>query len=217
MADCDVIYEDIARDCNGSIGGIKSVRVINGSEIESITVDEANPCIITAITLAEGSTFAPWKIEKNSSSFTVPQPVTRESGYKGYNPTITVVISKMTDEKNCELMKLDSDTGVFLVRDKNDIWWLLGWDEDPVSRGMEKNDGSEAGTGTAESDLNGYTISLIQYTNRYPYRVSDAAIASLGITAARSSALQAKAIDVPVVAEVEKSTSKTTKKVAEAA
>lgn len=179
--DCCSVYNGFDRDCSNSTGGLRSFRAISGCDIETVTFDEST-CMITGITLAENTSFAKYPIAPESSNFEVTQTTDRTVGFGNYETSLTVIIPKMTGERNCEMQKFDGNDSVELVQDNNYRWWLLGWDtQDPDNIGMWKGDSTTAQTGTALTDLNGYTLNLIHYTDRYPYEVSRDVLVTLGI------------------------------------
>lgn len=189
MTDCDVTYNSIERDCAGSVGGIKSLRIIDRNSITAFT---QQTCVITDMTLADGSAFVKYGIARESSSFTSTDSYDLTTGVHSVQTDVVAVLAKMTGEKNCELKKFVSGTAVALIQDNNNKWWLIGVDDEFDEYALTLGDGSNATTGTARTDLNGYNLTLSHFTNHYPYEVSQDVIDSLNLNGGGAAPASAK-------------------------
>lgn len=179
--DCDVTYNGIERDCEGSVGGLKALWFINRNSITDITFNEALACEVSAMTLAEGTSFAKFGIQPLSSSFTTTVNVDLPSGTEEYETAIVAVFKRMTAEKNCELQKFSAGNAAAIAKDANNRYWLIGVDTNEDDYAIELGDGSTASTGTARTDMNGYTLNLVHYTYHYPYEIPQSVIDTLGL------------------------------------
>jgi len=65
------------------------------------------------------------------------------------------------------MMGLCMDETNVVVKDSNGKYWYLGWDE-PVS-----NSAATGVTGTAATDLNGYTVTLKDDSTQFPREIAD--------------------------------------------
>lgn len=191
--DCDVTFNGFPRDCENSVGGIVALYFIDRNDITSITFDTENTCLITGLTLAEDAAFAKFGIQPQTSNFETATSNDVTTGTTPFETTLTAVFKRMTAEKNCELQKFSSGTAVAMAKDANRNYWLIGVDGNDDDYALEWGD-STSGTGTARTDLNGYTIALVHSTYHYPYQVAQSVIDTLfGTNSAQSSTAKVSA------------------------
>lgn len=194
--DCDVTYNGFERDCEGSIGGVKAMWFINRNSITNVTLSDApdSDCnnLVTAMTLATGTSFAKFGIQPLTSSFTTTVNNDIAAALNNYETAIVAGFVGMTAQKNCELQKFISGNAVAIVKDNNNRYWLIGVDGNNDDYALELGDGTTATTGTARGDANGYTLNLIHYTNHYPYEITQEVIDSLGLYPASPAGTAAK-------------------------
>jgi hypothetical protein len=80
---------------------------------------------------------------------------------------------KMETSKRLQMMALLMNECVAIVKDCNGKYWYLGYDNP-----LEASAGT-ASTGTANTDLNGYDITLTDTSRELPYEVDSTALASI--------------------------------------
>ena len=155
-------------DCRESVGGIKEVYILGDRSDITFPITIANDAI-TAIALKEGSDkFLPYKFRKQTGSMVSTINTSEENGTTFVQTDVTLVFHKMEAKKRLEISALMVGDCAMLVKDGNDKYWFLGFDE-PVTLTA-----GTAGTGTAKGDKNGYDLTLTDLSNTLPYEVSKA-------------------------------------------
>lgn len=165
MACTQYSLKGIARGCKESVGGIVKVWV--------------NPDYDTArssVSLAEGDTAQAkvttpdtkgWKVFnffKNTGSMTSTLNVSDNAG-SSFTTEVSLTFMKQDSAKRLEMLGLLLGQCMVIVKDANGKYWVLGWDS-PV----EASAGT-AVTGTASTDLNGFTVTLKDDSKLLPYEV----------------------------------------------
>jgi hypothetical protein len=144
-----LINSAIALDCMNAMGGLKTAYFLAG-EITNTTVTAGE---ITAIT-GSGS-FYEFALAKDTAFFSEAINVSNTAGTVFYEGVLTIVLQKMDAEKRNQILLLaqNRDLRIAFV-DQQDITWVMG-----LTRGAVMS-ASNAATGTAVADLNGYTLSF---------------------------------------------------------
>lgn len=155
----------IARGCKDSCGGIVKVWV-------NADYDTAR----SSVSLAEGDTGQAkittpdtngWKVFnffKNTGSMTSTLNVSDNAG-SSFTTEVSLTFMKQDSAKRLEMLGLLLGQCMVIVKDANGKYWVLGWDS-PV----EASAGT-AVTGTASTDLNGFTVTLKDDSKLLPYEV----------------------------------------------
>lgn len=100
------------------------------------------------------ATIYPFKTAKNVSSWT--EETSTANGMMLHTQTVTLVFQKMSSAKRLRLELLAQNRSlVIFVKDKNGKIWMVG-----RQNGAELTTNA-AGSGTAASDLNGYTVTFV--------------------------------------------------------
>lgn len=168
---CSQTLSGIARDCHSSMGGIRRVLMANKDDVSAITVTSD---VISAITMANSAKFKEYLFRRGTGSLTSAYQVSDTTGNNGVQSDLVMVFSRLETAKRIEITALAHADAVAIVEDCNGKYWFLGYDE-PLSIA----DGSNAVTGTARADLNGYNVTLRDYSLELPYEVDDTVIAGL--------------------------------------
>ena len=168
MAYCSQTLAGIQLDCSTSLGGIKTVYIANYSDVEQPTVGEGG--IITAITMIGGAKFKPYQFRKQTGSMASTLNVDEQAGINYVSTELSLVFSKMETAKRLEMSALAVGQLAVIVKDSNNKYWYLGYD-DYVSATA-----GGANTGTAKGDQNAYTLTLKDESDTYPFEVSEAAV-----------------------------------------
>ena len=181
MACTSITLRGIVQDCNGNLGGVSEVWLINRDSVSAVTVSSAYTIngfsgvpMISAITLATGASFVHFYVRKNTSSMTSTLNV-NDNGSSYVTTELNLVFARMDAQKRLEMNALAKEDIAALVKDANGTWFYLGYDN-PVT--------SSAGTGETgvqKSDNNQYTSTLLDDSTEYPYIVDPAAIEALGL------------------------------------
>ena len=161
---CAKTLTGMGLDCRESVGGIKEVYILGDRSEVTVTVAQD---AITAIALAANSDkFLPYKFRKQTGSMVSTINTSEENGTTFVQTDVTLVFHKMEARKRLEISALMVGDCAMLVKDGNDKYWFLGFDE-PVTLTA-----GTAGTGTAKGDKNGYDLTLTDLSNSLPYEVN---------------------------------------------
>lgn len=166
---CSQTLTGIAKDCAVNKGGIKRVLLANKDDVTAITVTDGK---ISAIT--KTASFLEFGFRPNTGSFSSAWQVNNENGSKYVQTTLTMIFSRMETSKRVAIMALAQADLIGIVEDANGAFWLLGYDE-----ALMLASGSDAQTGTARADRNGYTVVLEDNSDELPYEVDAAIIPGL--------------------------------------
>ena len=163
---CAKTISGMGLDCRESVGGIKEVYILGDRSEVTVTVAQD---AITGIALTAGSDkFLPYKFRKQTGSMVSTINTSEENGTTFVQTDVTLVFHKMEAKKRLEISALMVGDCAMLVKDGNNKYWYLGYDE-PVTLTA-----GTAGTGTAKGDKNGYDLTLTDLSNSLPYEVSEA-------------------------------------------
>lgn len=143
-------------DCRDSVGGVIEIYFIEKGNVSSVT--EASGTV-TAITKATGSVFRKYEQEQEVAFFVENLNSSIENGTEFYQQELTIVLNKMQVALRNELLLLNKNRLVAVVKDANGNYWLLG-----KTRSLYAT-GGNSGSGTASGDRNGYTFT---YTAKEP-------------------------------------------------
>lgn len=138
-------------DCKDSLGGITEVLFIASQDVTAYT--EASG-VITAITKAAGKRFYKYELVKATSSFVENINASVENGTVFYQQELTIVLNKLQANTRNEILLLAKNLLDCIVKDNNGKYWFLG-----LTKGLDITGGS-SGSGTAEGDRSGYTLTF---------------------------------------------------------
>lgn len=157
-------------DCKDSLGGITDVMFIAKADLTSYT--EASG-VVTAITKASGKKFYKYELVKGTSSFVENINASVENGTVFYQQELTIIINKLQVAVRNELLLLAKNYLVAIAHDNNGKYWIMG-----LLNGMDISAGS-AGSGTAQGDRSGYTLTFTGKEPALAQEVSGSIIAAL--------------------------------------
>lgn len=159
-------------DCQTSIGGIKEVYIANYDNIVGVTVTDD---IITGIEQDGAVVFKKYQFRKQTGSMTSTLNVDETTGVNYVSTELNLVFTKMETSKRIEVAALSIGQLAVIVKDSNNKYWYLGYN-DYVSATA-----GSANSGTSKGDSNNYSITLKDESDSYPYEVSPECFATLGI------------------------------------
>jgi len=166
MACTSYTMKGLATGCKDSLGGIKKIWVAPSEEVEYTVAGDV-------ITVDSTDAFKVFNFRRNVSSMTSNLQTSETSG-NSFQTDVVLQFMKQETAKRIELMALFMGTNKVIVLDGNGKYWALGKDY-PVEASA-----GDAVTGTAATDLNGYDITLTDYSAELPYEITDeATIAAL--------------------------------------
>ena len=150
---CTLIDGGIVKDCENNIGGVAKIYITDFDSVASIT---AANYAITAITMDSGTVFYEFQFNKYSSSFEENTVVNVENGGVYFEQTVTLIIPRRDSTKMDALNSIIAGVKNLsvIVKDSNGINWLLG-----EAAGINVTE-IVSGSGKAQGDLNGYTITM---------------------------------------------------------
>jgi hypothetical protein len=148
MASC-ALTSGYTLDCRDSVGGVIEMYFIEAGNVSSIT--EASG-VVTTITKASGKVFRKYEQDQDTAFFVENLNSNVQNGTIFYQQELTVVINKMATAIRNELLLLNKNRLIAVVKDANGSYWLLG-----KTRFLHATAGN-SGTGTASGDRNGYTF-----------------------------------------------------------
>ena len=154
----------IAMGCKDNLGGIKEVYIIKNGDVKSVELNTEESQIQT-ITLTETAKFKTYKFRKGTASMTSTAASDEQIGNFSVTTELALQFSKMETSKRLEIMALCLEDVVVVVLDFNGRYWYLGYDF-PVSATA-----ATAVTGTAATDLNGYTVTLSDTSAEFPFEI----------------------------------------------
>lgn len=157
-------------DCKDNIGGLKAVWFIGWNDVASVTVASG---VVSAITKGAGKVFYKYQLVRNTASFTENIAGSIENGTVVYNQELTIVINKMQVSMRNEILLLAQNNMMAVVEDQNGRYWLAG-----RYNGLDLLSGT-AGTGTAQSDRNGYSLTFSGGEKELAPEVASGVIATL--------------------------------------
>lgn len=156
---CNVTISGIAKDCAGSMGGVKRVAIAAREDIATIAVSDNK----VTVTMDSSKKMKEFCFRPGTASMTSTRNVDLANGVNYVETLLSMSFSRMETSKRVELEALAHSECVALVEDNNGAVWFLGYDEPIV---ISAGDG---GTGTARTDRNGYGITLADESKEYPY------------------------------------------------
>ena len=157
-------------DCKDSLGGIKTLWLINHANVTALT--EASG-IVSAITKAATKVFYKYELVKNTGALTETITASVENGTVFYAQELSIVLNKLQANTRNEILLLAQSTLMAVVQDANDKYWLLG-----RVQGVDVTGGTAA-TGTAQGDRNGYALTFTGSEKQLAPEVNSGIIAGL--------------------------------------
>jgi len=138
-------------DCRDSVGGLKSVYLI---EIDNVSGVTSAAGVATAISKANGGRFWKYNLVKATGEATEEYQASEENGTFFHNQSINVILNKMQAATRNEIVLLSQNRLMAVIEDRNGKYWLYGKDN-----GLTLSAGS-AKTGVAMGDRNGYELTF---------------------------------------------------------
>jgi hypothetical protein len=145
------LTQNYSLDCKDSLGGITEVYFIAAADVTSTT--EASG-VITALVKATGKKFYKYELVRGTSQFVENVNANIQNGTVFYAPELTIVLNKLQANTRNEILLLAQNRLISVAKDNNGKFWYLG-----KTKGLDLTGGS-AGTGTAEGDRSGYTLTF---------------------------------------------------------
>jgi hypothetical protein len=179
MACNNVTLIGINAKCDTSAGGIKRVLLAQKDDVVKITVDERtadNPSgteVITAIQMATGKYFVQWLFRKNTGNYSTSLTSDPAIGAQAVTTDLNLQFTKAEATKRLEIQSAINAAAVVIIEDMYGQYILLGLDNEVTVTAVNQQ------SGTAISDLNGYTLTLQDVSLELPHFVDPDIISGL--------------------------------------
>lgn len=167
---CNQTLTAILRDCSPSMGGILEAYFANKEDVKEVTIAEEQ---VSAITMEDGKKFTKFQFARNTGSMSSTYTKDPTTGVNYVTTELNLVFNRMETTKRVAIAALAQNDLVAIVKDANNKYWYLGFNE-PVT--ATTGDGV---TGTARGDRNGYSVTLQDNSHEMPYEVNPDIIAAL--------------------------------------
>ena len=168
--EASTLYSIDAR-CEQSIGGIKRILIIARDNIDKVTVDENGQ--ITAITTVASAKFEQWKFRRNTGSYTSTVTSDVSIGNSFATTEVNLQFSKAEAQKRLAIQNAINAGSVVIVEAVNGESIYLGYDNEVVITSAVMQ------SGTANTDLNGFTLTLQDVSAELPRFLSGVDLNSL--------------------------------------
>ena len=168
-----VTLNSIDATCDESRASIKRVLVCPKEDIEVIgyqyePVDSPNnelfekSTLINNLVLANNKKFVEFKFRRNTGSYTSTYTGDNTTGSQVVTTEVTLQFSKAENQKRLEFQKLTGHPCVMLIEDAYGKYIALGVDAPVVLTNTVMQ------SGTAKSDLSGFTLTFTEESNIFP-------------------------------------------------
>lgn len=179
---CTQLLKGITLDCEASVGGIKEVYIARYEDVvgkvtlaSTITVDGESVTLdgdmITEIDAA--GKFHKYAFRKQTGSMTSTLNVDETAGINYVSTELSLVFTKMETRKRVEIAAMALGQLAVIVKDGNNKFWYLGYNDYVSSSAGSGN------TGTSKGDSNNYSITLKDESDSYPYEVHPSIVEAL--------------------------------------
>lgn len=172
MACNTVTLNGINAKCDTSAGGIKRVLIAQKDDVQTITVDSTTG-VIDTITMVSGKTFVQWLFRKNTGSYTTSLTSDPAIGTQVVTTDLNLQFTKAEATKRLEIQSAINAAAVVIIEDMYGQYILLGKDNEVSVTAVNQQ------SGTAVTDLNGYTLTFQDVSLELPHFVDASIISSL--------------------------------------
>lgn len=168
---CPLSITGITLDCQSSIGGIKEVYITTYGDFTPVL--DKPETMITGLTQnieSETAKFKKYEFRKQTGSMTSTLNVDEVAGINYVSTELNLVFTKMETKKRLEISALAIGQLIVIVKDSNNKYWYLGYN-DYVSATA-----GSANTGTAKGDSNNYSLTLKDESDTFPYEIEESVV-----------------------------------------
>jgi hypothetical protein len=167
---CNPLTEGILKGCDNNYGGITELYLTEKSNVDTVTrTSPGNQ--ISAITMIPGKVFYKFEFNKNTSTFTEVTTSDQGVGSEVCTQTISLILNRREQDKRDTLLLLGKFKELAaIVKDSNKKYWYPGEENGMLL--TEKNSES----GTAKTDRNGYTLTIVGEEDEDACEVEESAV-----------------------------------------
>lgn len=166
------ITSGYALDCKDVVGGVKNIYVTELANVTSVGTNASG--FVTGITMVSTKKFYKYALmPKGANTYTENIQTDPANGTVAYEPTISVVFSKL-DQNSAYLFELIiKNRTAIIVEMKDGSYFLCG-----KENGMESSGGTAA-SGQAMNDFQGYTLTFMGMEKTFSPEVDSSIISGL--------------------------------------
>lgn len=172
MACNTVTLNGINGRCDTSAGGIKRVLIAQKDDVTNISVDTSTG-VIDTITMATGKYFVQWLFRKNTGNYTTSLSSDPAIGTQAVTTDLNLQFTKAEATKRLEIQSAINAAAVVIIEDMYGQYILLGKDNEVSVTSVNQQ------SGTAVTDLNGYTLTFQDVSLELPHFVDPQIISGL--------------------------------------
>lgn len=172
MACNTVTLNGINGRCDTSAGGIKRVLIAQKDDVTNISVDTSTG-VIDTITMASGKYFVQWLFRKNTGNYTTALTSDPAIGTQAVTTDLNLQFTKAEATKRLEIQSAINAAAVVIIEDMYGQYILLGKDNEVSVTSVNQQ------SGTAVTDLNGYTLTFQDTSLELPHFVDPQIISGL--------------------------------------
>lgn len=149
--------------CTSNPGGVSEFYLINYDDLDTVTLTGGT--VSALLTGGVTASFYQYTFRRNTASVTEDLNKNLDTGSLFYAQTATIVLDKIEKSKRDELMLLDNAVIAYIAKHTNGSYWLYGSTDGAY---VTTNTST---TGTAKTDQNGYTITILSEESERGYPV----------------------------------------------
>ena len=138
-------------DCRDSVGGIKEIYIANFDNVSSASNTSGQ---ISTISMVSGTKFFTFGLEKENAEYKNIATGSLENGTTFYSSELIFTWKKMSAAQKNSLKLLAQARLMVIVKDANDVYWVMGTTR--AADGLT----IENGSGKAFGDMNGATVTI---------------------------------------------------------
>lgn len=169
MSCTPISLSGIGLDCS-SIAGLKEVYIADVQDVDIITL--SSDTIVSGITMETGKKFKVFNFKRGNANFVSTGNRNDQNGTYYVENVLTVTFNKQETAKRTDLAQIAKGNVHVIVKDWNDIYWLLTYDTYAYGN-------VTANSGAALGDANNYQLVLTSQTASLPLEVPSDAITSI--------------------------------------
>lgn len=168
MACNTVTLAGIDGKCSTAVGGIKRILIAQKDDVANIVLNKEEG-VIDDISLVSGKQWYEWTFRKNTGSLSTSITSDPAIGTSSVTTELNLQFTKMEKTKRLEIQSAINASSVVIVelQDKDEtgknIAVFLGYDNEVNVTAANMQ------SGTAQGDLNGFTLTLQDISNELPY------------------------------------------------
>lgn len=161
--------------CETSVGGIKEILIAVKDDIKEVTYEtetqdgaiKPGQGKVTKVEMNTGKHFVRWTFRRNTGSFTSNIESDVAIGNQSVTTDVALQFSRAEATKRAEIQAAVNVDAVIFIHDMYDKWLLVG-----EENGVQVTNGTMQ-SGTANTDLSGFSLTLNAISQYYPRYVAD--------------------------------------------